>query len=106
MLNKYEFYRNNYIRINDPPPESCFDKLKRKLLTDEPSPYHYDYILLEPSQNSVDNLILSMKQMHGYGSRKSGVSMRKDISLSSRSSARNPSLKATSIRRTKITPAP
>lgn len=41
----------------------------RKLFTDELPPFYYDFILSNPSKDSVDNLVLTMKQMKGYGNR-------------------------------------
>lgn len=51
------------------PKESCMSKLKRIVLSNEPPQYYYDYYLLYPSANSVNDLILELRSGKGYGLR-------------------------------------
>lgn len=57
------FYQENFaIQI---PSESCCDKIKRRLFTDEPSPYYFDYGIPNPSNQTINQMI--MKLCHIYG---------------------------------------
>lgn len=70
IIKRQIFYYENPNRIETPPNESFCEYLYRILFSHEPSTYHYDFILPIPSLNAKDNLVVQLKQLRGYGSRK------------------------------------
>lgn len=84
ILNRYNFYTfmPNSDEIKPKPEESCINHLKR-ILRNEPNPFHYDYIIAQYTNNSnirkgrnqVDDLLLMLKQNYGYGYRTSRTSL-------------------------------
>lgn len=68
ITNKINFYYSH--RKDDvTPPESCGSKLLRKLLTKRPSPYTFNFGLINCTEKSKENVIYTIKQTYGYGSR-------------------------------------
>lgn len=54
------FNNNNNVKI---PSEPCFQYIVRILFTNYPPPYCYDYHIENPSEQSFDKVICSIKQM-------------------------------------------
>lgn len=91
IINRMNFYL--CINCEKPPQEKCTTKLYRLIFKFEPEPYHYDYSLPNPSADSIENLVLTLKHTYGYAGRKSSVLLSKpQTSQSYNSYARSPSL--------------
>lgn len=68
ITDKINFYYSH--RKDDVvPTESCTSKFFRKLLTKRPSPYTFNFGLINCTEKSKENVIYTIKQSYGYGSR-------------------------------------
>lgn len=76
ILDRYHYYTYLPIisDIRSQPKDSCRNSIKR-IFSNEPSPYHYDYMILTANtteiRNHIDDLLLMLKQNYGYGFRSS-----------------------------------
>lgn len=60
---RYNFY---YLHpTSPPPPEKCFSGLTRKMFTNEPPPYHYDFRLKTPGLDSFNYIIVEIRKQIG-----------------------------------------
>lgn len=69
ILKRQKYYTEKPSRIFEKQAEPFCDKIKRILFTHTLPPLYYDYILPKPTEQSVDNLVVAMKQTKGYGYR-------------------------------------
>lgn len=83
IIKRQSFFYENPNQIHTPPNENFCENLFRILFTNEPSTYHFDFISPIPSINAKDNLILQLKQLRGYGSRKQSEKQKKYTSFKS-----------------------
>lgn len=70
----YSNSNNNNLKLKPSKPpvmpkESCLSKVKRIVFSNEPPKYYYDYYLMYPSVNSINDLILELRSGKGYGMR-------------------------------------
>lgn len=69
IVKRQNYYTENPQRILYKKSEPFCEYLQRVLFTNEPPPYHYDFILQKPNDQSKDTLVYTLKQGRGYGYR-------------------------------------
>lgn len=67
ILRRQDFYYNN--SETNPPKESCVDYLSRRLFSDIPFPYHFDFSTKRITIDSFDQFIIEIKLTFGYSNR-------------------------------------
>lgn len=70
ILKRQKYYTEDPYRLLKQPKEPLCEKIRRLLFTNELPPLYFDYILSKPTEQSIDNLVLAMKQNNGYGFRR------------------------------------
>lgn len=76
ILDRYHYYTYlpNVANLRIKPKDSCVNIIRR-IFSNEPSPFHYDYMILVTNtsefRNQIDDLLLMLKQNYGYGFRSS-----------------------------------
>lgn len=102
---RVEFY---YIKGNEyakPPFEPLLSKLHRKLFTNHPAPYHYDYFIHNPKRSSLSEMIFTLRQDFGYSYRSNTIDSESKLLLAKSSSSVRTSCSSYSYTKKKITRA-
>lgn len=105
IINRIKYYTKYPEQALDPPKEP-FCKYIIRFFTHELPPLSFDYILPNPTDKSIDNLVLFMRQMHGYGYRQNSSSKRSYEIVHSEKSNKpsSPNYKVSILHKTKIMP--
>lgn len=69
IIQRQIYFMDNPTKVFNPPKETCSGHLYRVLITHEPPPYHFDFIIANLSAKVIENLILTIKYLKGYGNR-------------------------------------
>lgn len=90
IVKRQMYYTEDPLRILQPRSEPCCQYLQRILFTHEPPPYHYDFILQKPNEQSKDALVYYLKQGRGYGYRQHSSCGKRTLNSSPKPSISSP----------------
>lgn len=88
IINRMNYYYSKGSETAKPPYEPFFSKLHRKLLTNLPAPFHYDYFIHNPKKSAFSEMIFSIRKEFGYSYRSITVDSESKFLLAKSSSVR------------------
>lgn len=69
IVNRMNYFYQKGSEAVKPPYEPFFSKLHRKLLTNHPPPFHYDYFIHNPKNSAFSEMIFFLRKEFGYSYR-------------------------------------